>query len=106
MFLPFLGLPLSIFVTDELYLCTASKMKVRGEINVINFHFSIMNAKFYMGTEQCKLSDLILMVLGRKMFTFAWKSLYKESKAQLCESTKAKAEKDKYLMGLEIMTLF
>lgn len=65
-----------------------------------------MNAKFYIGAEQCKLSDLILMVLGRKMSTFAWKSLYKESKAQLCESTKAKAEEDKYLMDLGTLTLF
>lgn len=66
-----------------------------------------MNAKFYIGAKQCKLSDLILMVLGRKMSTFAWKSLYKESKAQAhSESTKAKAEEDKYLMDLGTMTLF
>lgn len=52
------------------------------------------------------MSDLILMVLGRKMPTFAWKSLYKETKAQFCESTKAKAEEDKYLMGLRTVALF
>lgn len=93
-------------MTDELYLSTASKIKVGREINVINFYFSITNAKFYMGTEQYKKSDLILMVLGRKMSTFAWKSLYKETKPQTCESTKAKAEEDKYLICLRTMTLF
>lgn len=93
-------------MTDELYLSTASKMKVIEELNVLNFHFSTVNANFYMETEQYKMSDLILMVLGGKLSTFAWKSLYKKTKAQLSESTKAKAEEDKHLMGLGTMALF
>lgn len=87
-----------------MYLSSASK--IREEINVINFHFSMMNAKFYLGTEQYKTPDLILMVLGRKMSTFAWKSLYKETKAQIWESTKVKGEEDEYHMGLRTMALF
>lgn len=81
-------------------------MKVIEELNVLNFHFSAVNANFYMETEKYKMSDLVLMVLGGKLSTFAWKSLYKETKAQLSESTKAKAEEDKHLMGLGTVALF